>query len=76
VTADANGITNQFLLGMAWGAGFAVPFFVGITWSILKVLSHPSVRALSRAADKLSGAHGGALELIVKEGIAFLKGKG
>ena len=70
---DWTSVGNSFLLGMAWGTGFVIPFFVGLTWAILKILSHPSVRQIARAADKLSGK-GGVGEQIIGGIFSFLKG--
>lgn len=62
--------------GAAWGTGFALPFFVGITWAVLKVLSHPNVQKIARAADKFGRGSGGVGETLVKEVFGFLKGGG
>jgi hypothetical protein len=69
---DWSAVGQSALDGMGWGIGFAVPFFVGITWAVLRILSHPSVRAIARAADKLSGKSGGVLEQIVGGGLKAL----
>jgi hypothetical protein len=76
MVVDTAGLTQILLDGMAWGAGFAIPFFIGITWAILKILSHPTVRSIARAADKLSGGRGGIWETLIKEGFGLLKGGG
>lgn len=70
---DWTQVTQSALDGMGWGIGFAVPFFVGITWAILRILSHPTVRQIARAADKLSGK-GSIWEQIVGGGIKMLTG--
>lgn len=71
---DAAGLEDAFLTALMWGFGFGVAFFVPLTWAILRILSHPTVRAIARAADKLSKGNSGIWETIVKEGIGFLRG--
>jgi len=81
VSVDSGQLVQNLLNGMMWGTGFAIPFFVGITWAILKILSHPTVRSIARAADKLSGKGGGGLADVgvkILEGLAggLIGGKG
>jgi hypothetical protein len=71
---DWNAAGQSLLDGFLWGTGFAVPFFVGITYAILKILSHPTIRNLSRAAAKLGGESGDIWTTLIKEGGRFLRG--
>jgi len=50
-----------FLDGIAWGAGFSIPVFVGITWSVLKILSHPTIRHIAKAAANMTSGEGGGM---------------
>jgi hypothetical protein len=63
---DWGQVSQSFFDGGAWGIGFAIPFFVGITYAILRILSHPTIRQLARAAAKMgeSGWAGVAKEVI------------
>jgi hypothetical protein len=72
---DAQALEDAFLTALMWGFGFGVAFFVPLTWAVLRILSHPTVRSIARAADKLSkGGEGGIWGTLIKEGIGFLKG--
>ena len=57
---DWNAAEQSLVNGLAWGIGFSVTVVTAITWAALKVLSHPTVRKLSNAADKLSSGGGWA----------------
>lgn len=56
---DWSAVSQSFFNGLLWGAGFALPMFIGLTWAILRILSHPTIRSIARAADKLSGGQTG-----------------
>lgn len=71
---DAGSLEDAFLSALMWGFGFGIAFFVPLTWAVLRILSHPTVRSIARAADKLSRGSGGMWESIIKEGLSFLRG--
>lgn len=69
---DWNAVAQSLVEGAAWGTGFAIPFFVGITWMVLKILSHPSVRNIAKAAGKL-GEKGDVWTELIRGGFSLLK---
>lgn len=71
---DWNAVGQAFLNGGAWGMGFAIPFFVGITWAVLRILSHPTITKVARAADRISGKSEGWIVALINAGKELLQG--
>jgi hypothetical protein len=78
LTLDWSALQSAFLGGLAWGIGFAIPFFIGATYAAFAIMSHPTAKKLARAADKISGASNQGIVSQILQAIlsSLLPGKG
>jgi len=60
---------GNFVYGLEFGAGFTIVFAIGLTYAVLALLAHPTLRkfatALDRIARKLEGSGGGILDQVM-----------
>lgn len=59
--------------GFCFGIGFVIPFGIVLPWMAWKIMSHPTLSKLARAADKLASGASGS---IIEKGVNWLFGGG
>lgn len=65
VPIDFGQVAQSLMNGLAWGLGFSICFAIGLTYSVLAILGHPTLRKIASAAGKFgSGSRGWLGEIL------------